>query len=64
MSIKTKKIKCNVPVVLASDDIERLSNYLNYGTGDIDDILIEITTQASVITKKQQGTKYDMLRKR
>ena len=41
----------SVSIILDEKDIECISNFLDNGKGDIDDVLIEITTQA--VAKKQ-----------
>lgn len=52
------KIRTIVNIILAEEDIKRITSYLDNGAEDIDDILIEITVQASIIplngTKEKQ----------
>lgn len=36
----------SVPIILDESDIECIANYIDHENCDIDDILIEITTQA------------------
>lgn len=39
----------NIDILLDITDIDRIGKYLNFGTEDIDDILMEITTQADKV---------------
>lgn len=43
----------SINIVLTKKDIERIRNYINYGECNIEDILIEITTQADNRKKKE-----------
>lgn len=42
----------NVDIVLAIDDVNRLDNYTDSGIGNIEDILIKMTTQAEKILSR------------